>query len=125
LIAENLSTLKIHKLTQAQYDKAKEAGNIDKNALYLTPDEETDVPVYSINGKTGVVTLTAAEISALPLNAEVVLYSKQALTEEQQAQARKNLGIPSTTADDNGKFLRVVDGVAAWVSIPSAEEASF
>lgn len=40
---ENLSTLKIHKLTQAQYDRELTAGNIDENALYLTPDEEIDL----------------------------------------------------------------------------------
>ena len=39
MITENLSTLKIHKLTQAQYDRELEAGRIDANALYLTPDE--------------------------------------------------------------------------------------
>jgi hypothetical protein len=38
LITENLSTLKIHKLTQAQYERELEAGRIDPNALYLTPD---------------------------------------------------------------------------------------
>ena len=36
---KNLSTLKIHKLTQAQYDRELAAGNIDEDALYLTPDE--------------------------------------------------------------------------------------
>ena len=36
---ENLSTLKIHKLTQAQYDRELEAGRIDDNALYLTPND--------------------------------------------------------------------------------------
>jgi hypothetical protein len=39
MITENLLTLKIHKLTQAQYDRELEAGNLDGNALYLTPDE--------------------------------------------------------------------------------------
>jgi hypothetical protein len=39
---ENLSTLKIHKLTQAQYVRELEAGNLDKTALYLTPEEQTD-----------------------------------------------------------------------------------
>ena len=39
MITENLSTLKIHKLSQAQYDRAVENGSIDENALYLTPDE--------------------------------------------------------------------------------------
>ena len=37
MITENLSTLKIHKLTQEQYDRAVVAGNVDPTALYLTP----------------------------------------------------------------------------------------
>ena len=37
---ENLSTLKIHKLTQAQYDRELAAGRIDESAIYLTPDED-------------------------------------------------------------------------------------
>ena len=40
MLTENLSTLKIHKLTQAQYERELAAGRIDENALYLTPDEE-------------------------------------------------------------------------------------
>ena len=36
---ENISTLKINKLSQAQYDRAVEAGNIDETALYFTPDD--------------------------------------------------------------------------------------
>ena len=39
MITENLSTLKIHKLTQAQYDRELAAGRIDENAIYLTPDK--------------------------------------------------------------------------------------
>ena len=37
MITENLSTLKIHKLTQEQYDRAAAAGNLETDALYLTP----------------------------------------------------------------------------------------
>lgn len=33
--------------------------------------------------------------------------------------------LPSVTEEDNGKFLRVVDGVATWQTVPSAEGASF
>ncbi len=47
MITENLSTLKIHKLTQAQYDRELAAGSIDENALYLTPDEEIDLSTYA------------------------------------------------------------------------------
>lgn len=45
MITENLSTLKIHKLTQAQYNRELDAGNIDPNALYLTPDEATNIEI--------------------------------------------------------------------------------
>ena len=57
LNTENLSTLKIHKLTQAQYNREREAGRLDGNALYLTPDEEIDLSSYatkeSLNKKAG------------------------------------------------------------------------
>ena len=47
MITENLSTLKINKLTQAQYERELEAGRLDPNALYLTPDEEIDLSEYA------------------------------------------------------------------------------
>lgn len=34
-------------------------------------------------------------------------------------------GVPTCTTDDNGKFLRVVEGIAAWVTVDSAETTSF
>lgn len=46
MITENLSTLKIHKLTKAQYERELEAGRLDPNAIYLTPDEEIDLDSY-------------------------------------------------------------------------------
>lgn len=42
MITENLSTLKIHKLTQAQYDRELQNGTLDENALYLTPDSSSE-----------------------------------------------------------------------------------
>ena len=78
MITENLSTLKIHKLTQAQYERELAAGRIDENALYLTPDENGD-----------------------------------------------NSGIPSCSADNNGQFLRVVNGVATWATIRNGEEVAY
>lgn len=43
MTTENLSTLKIHKLTQEQYDRELAAGRIDENAIYLTPDEDYNI----------------------------------------------------------------------------------
>ena len=42
---ENLSTLKIHKLTQDQYDRELAAGNLDPTALYLTPGVGDNVDI--------------------------------------------------------------------------------
>ena len=50
MITENLSTLKIHKLTQAQYDRELENGNIDENAIYLTPEDTTHAEQHAIGG---------------------------------------------------------------------------
>ena len=47
MITENLSTLKIHKLTQEQYDRELAKNTLDENALYLTPDEEIDLTPYA------------------------------------------------------------------------------
>ena len=46
MITENLSTLKIHKLTQAQYERVMSTGNIDTTALYLTPEEDFATKQY-------------------------------------------------------------------------------
>ena len=47
MITENLSTLKIHKLTQEQYERELKEGRIDPNAIYLTPDDRAEVNVQS------------------------------------------------------------------------------
>ena len=42
MITENLSTLKINKLTRAQDEAALEAGKINDNELYMIPEENAD-----------------------------------------------------------------------------------
>lgn len=49
MITENLSTLKIHKLTQEQYYRELTAGNIDETALYLTPEEDDNIKPTTIS----------------------------------------------------------------------------
>ena len=39
MITQNVDTLKIHKLTQAQYERELAAGRLDETAIYLTPEE--------------------------------------------------------------------------------------
>jgi hypothetical protein len=56
---EVLSTLKIHRMTQEQYDQALANGTLDDNALYLTPDDNSDlgdyVTIEQLNNKADIV----------------------------------------------------------------------
>lgn len=72
-------------------------------------------------------TLTINGIQFQVVDDESVHHTPQELSEEQQEQARENIGagLPVVTADDNGKFLRVADGAWAAVTISNAEEVSF
>ncbi len=60
---KNLSTLKIHKLTQEQYDREKAAGTLDPEAIYLTPDDSDSI-IADINEA-----LTAAQQAIADLQA--------------------------------------------------------
>lgn len=55
MITENLSTFKIHKLTQAQYDRELEAGRIDENALYITHEENKLTLIDEVTGEKYIV----------------------------------------------------------------------
>lgn len=68
MITQNLPTLKIHKLTKAQYDRELEAGRIDPNALYLTPDEEIDLSEYELITINDIDTICGASIEVADLS---------------------------------------------------------
>ena len=129
---ENLSTLKIHKLTKAQYDRELAAGNIDANALYLTPEDTTvashthqisdvtnlqssldaKVPTSrTINGKalTDNITLTAADVGiTIPTvnNATLTIQKNgtnvATFTANSSSNATANITVPTGAAADKG-----------------------
>lgn len=46
---QNIPTLKIHKLSQSQYNRELAAGRIDPNAIYLTPnDGEAEIDTINL-----------------------------------------------------------------------------
>lgn len=92
MIEQNVPLLKIHKLTQEQYERQVAADAVEENAIYLTPALDVDnfpiknsenlissggvfaalqnitapdFSVTSVNGKTGDVELTPEDIGAL------------------------------------------------------------
>lgn len=48
MITTDLTTLKINKLTKAQYEAALAAGTINENELYMTPESEAESGGVSI-----------------------------------------------------------------------------
>lgn len=64
---QNLSTLKIHKLTQAQYERELAAGTLDETALYLTPAEEVyskdEIDAYELITTDDIDTICGATIT--------------------------------------------------------------
>ena len=67
-------------------------------------------PVQSVNNKTGTVSLTASDVSAIPSTLTGTV--GQVLTKTADGQEWKDAAneLPAVTTADNGKFLRVVSG---------------
>lgn len=85
----------------------------------------TSAPVTSVNAKTGAVTLTATDVSAIP--STLTGTAGQVLTKTADGQEWKDAAkeLPNVTTADNGKFLRVMSGKWAAESIPNANGGSF
>ena len=67
MITNNMSTLKIHKLTQEQYERELNAGRIDESAIYLTPYKEVDLSGYATQEQ---INLLSSEIDKLKASVE-------------------------------------------------------
>ena len=82
-------------------------------------------PVQSVNNKTGTVSLTASDVSAIP--STLTGTAGQVLTKTVDGQEWKDAAreLPNVTTADNGKFLRVVSGAWAAVEIANANGGSF
>ena len=85
----------------------------------------TSAPVTSVNTKTGAVTLSADDVSAIP--STLTGTAGQVLTKTADGQEWKDATkeLPNVTTADNGKFLRVVNGVWAAEVIDNANGGSF
>ena len=117
---------KLDGLANAINDKAKSPG--PKTIAQLTQtvnDMQTDAPVTSVNGKTGDVTLSATDVSAIP--STLTGTAGQVLTKTANGQEWKDAAkeLPNVTTADNGKFLRVMSGKWAAVEIANANGGSF
>lgn len=112
MIIENLSVLKIHKLSAEQLKRLVESGDYDKTAMYLTPDEETTDLTLSISG---VAADAAATGDALNEKAAkpIVINADNATTTGENSVS----GIPIFTIDYSPSDLKKYQDAGAMVKI--------
>lgn len=60
MITENLPTLKINKLTKAQYEAALAAGTVSEDELYMVPEESVDMSKIALKPTITTATLLAS-----------------------------------------------------------------
>ena len=63
---------------------------------------------------------SASGIAATPAAVKIVYDEVM-----KKADANHGVHVPSSSTSDNGKFLRVVNGVATWTTVPNAEGVNF
>lgn len=91
-------------------DSAFEAGHdVNGEEIHLFYESKTDASSKLTEAKTYTDTQIAAVNTSISTKAD----------------ASHGIHVPSCTTSNNGQFLRVVGGVAAWSTVPNAEEASF
>ena len=125
MITENLSTLKIHKLSQEQYNRELEAGRIDPNALYLTPNEETDLTSYAT--KEEVLSTYETKSDAADKLTEAKDYAKEyADTLVIDLQTQLNAKLNSSDVITNDEIDEICSfAISAYLNTISAEGVSF
>ena len=124
MITENLSTLKIHKLTQEQYDRELAAGRIDENALYLTPYIESGASdADTLDGKHADAFATSSELTALQEQVKNIQESayddtelKQEIDSKLAGKAPKSHGIHyiEGTGDTAGTWLGTHEDITEY-----------
>lgn len=89
-----------------------------------------NAPVTSVNNKTGAVTLTKGDVGLSQVD-NVKQYSEKnpppypVTSVNGQTGAVTVREVPTVTASDNGKFLRVVNGAWAVAEVANASGVSF
>lgn len=126
-IKRSLSS-KQNKIMASGLLKGDGAGGV--SAAIPGTDYLAEAPVTSVNGKTGDVQLVKADVGLSQVH-NVIQYSVKNPPPYPVTSVNGKTGdvtvseMPSVTASDNGKFLRVVSGAWAAVEIANAHGGNF
>ena len=111
MITENVSTLKINKLTQEQYDRALAAGNINSNEIYLTPapiPEDGFSPSVSVEQTENGATISITDKDGTK-TAEITNGNDYVLTESDKQEIADMIEIPDIPESGGTKDYTELD----------------
>lgn len=100
-------------------EMTQQVGVDAKGALFT---KETEVPVTSVNNKTGAVSLSASDVGAIPNTTTITntVNGKSGTVTITKGDVGlgnvNNVAVPAPTASDNGKVLGVVNGELSYIS---------
>lgn len=95
---------------------------VEKISVY---DDNTNIIVEQ-DGELNRFAITDLKVSEIyKQNEEPIDAPDGALWIDIDEEGNSENGLPEVSTQDNGKFLKVVNGAWAAVSVPNAEEASF
>ena len=114
-LTEDISTLKIHKLTKEQYEEALSNGSIDETALYLTPEEEIDLSGYAtteqLNEKADVIhTHDIADINELQSTLDTLSQDISAKSDTGHTHEISDITNLQTSLDEKVPTSRTING---------------
>lgn len=107
MLTENLSTLKINRLTQEQYDREKASGTLDDTALYFTPEEEIIVPTNLSQLSDDETHRLVTDTDKTAWNAKAEVFTITLSNDEHGQPVLETAYEEIVSAYNNGKLLRV------------------
>ena len=123
---KDLETLKIHRLSQAQYDREYEAGNIEEDAIYLTPDGSSaeciidvlELPTEGINENAFYRVLTAKFLFGQFIKNDWILHVVETLPETGEMCWDGTTAIAYYSVASNNTYGYVDANVSAAMEVP-------
>ena len=120
MIIENLSALKINKLTQEQYNREYDAGHIDETALYLVPDEDNVDQEYSPQSENAQSGKAVAEALSNAIESGELKGDKGDKGENGKDGYTPQKGVDYYTESDKAEIV-----TAVLESLPNGDEVSY
>jgi hypothetical protein len=123
---ENLSALQIHKLSKAQYKREKDAGRLDPNAIYLTPEEELEINlVETLDNTVSHEQIPSAQATVEYVGQEIAANAPEIMTDLSANLSDKKIpSAKATVAYVDAEIAALIDGEKYEGALDTIKEIS-